>query len=765
MGSKDTQTSNTQQSQTYTPAGGSYLTNALNQAQGLAGQNLTVPTAPVAGFQPLQQQAFGAIQGAQGMAQPYYQQAQNYFSPQGAQAFFNPFADAVTAQMQNVFGQQNQQNTANLVQSAGGVGADRIAVGQGNLANQQALAAGQTYANLYGQAQQQAQQAGQNIAGLGTTAQNTALQGANALLGAGGLQQSLAQRQLNAPYQQQLAQMALPFQLSNFFSNTAGALAPGLGGTTSGQGTTSSQYNPSLWSQILGGGAALAGIGGGLSGGDLSALNPFGSSPSYGGGNMWSGDAYGGSSANPLPGLTAADYGAGFAEGGAAEDDVIDPHNWMAADSGLIPVAQIARATAPKPNLNLTPPAPSKGGSGGGGLGDVISTVGKMAMMFAARGGAINPFANGGEVSDQERQLGMDYLRQAFTDPTRQQGMDKLRDVMQRQYGINPNDPIRLDPQADAAWRASVDASNETPAAVSAPAGAAAAAPAAAPGAPPAPAAAAASPPAANPFAPPQRSSMQQFMSSPYGALLAGGLSLMAGRPALEGLAFAQKQEGIDQASQRLELEAQKHADELEAAKELTPYQKASLDLQRERLAAVQGKEKPLPASLLKDLGEKATSANQLRALETGFKPDYAGSGSATIGDVKNWAARQFNIGNTDAADWWQSYQGYQNKVRHELFGSALTATEAAQWERQSINPGMAPDRIKANLARQREIVEGALRRRADSLKKQGYSAEGIDAEVGPLGKSTGAPQVGEIRTNAHGVKGRWTGQGWEVIH
>jgi hypothetical protein len=35
----------------------------------------------------------------------------------------------------------------------------------------------------------------------------------------------------------------------------------------------------------------------------------WGSSPAFGGGNMLSGDAFGGSAANPLAGLTAADYG------------------------------------------------------------------------------------------------------------------------------------------------------------------------------------------------------------------------------------------------------------------------------------------------------------------------------------------------------------------------------------------------------------------------------------------------------------------------
>ena len=35
----------------------------------------------------------------------------------------------------------------------------------------------------------------------------------------------------------------------------------------------------------------------------------WGSSPAYGGGNILSGDVYGGSAANPAPGMTALDYG------------------------------------------------------------------------------------------------------------------------------------------------------------------------------------------------------------------------------------------------------------------------------------------------------------------------------------------------------------------------------------------------------------------------------------------------------------------------
>src|SRR5262245_31381386 len=279
MGSKGSQTTNTSQNQTYTPTGAGYIYGALNNANALAAQGTpTIPTAPVAGLTGQQQQAFN-LAGNTGIQNPYLQQASNYFSPSGAQQFYNPMAQSVTNQLQNIFGQQNQQNNASLTQAAGGVGADRIAVGQGNLANQQTLAAGQTYANLYGQAAQQAQSAAYGTAGLGAQAQQANTSDIQNLLTAGGLQQQQQQAQLNAPYQQQLAQMALPYQLQQFYSGQVGALAPALGGTTWGSGTTTSQYDPSLFSQIAGIGLLGGGILGKGSGGAVGYDNGGGVSP------------------------------------------------------------------------------------------------------------------------------------------------------------------------------------------------------------------------------------------------------------------------------------------------------------------------------------------------------------------------------------------------------------------------------------------------------------------------------------------------------
>src|SRR5262249_26507274 len=262
------QTVQTNQSQNYTPdpyARGA-IQGALGTAQNVAQTPFSTPQAPVAGFSPDQLRAFQLTGQVPGMAQPYFDQAQGYLTGQRTGDFFNPYAANVTAGLEDIFGKQMSQTTGQLTQAAGGVGADRIAVGQSELARQQSLGAGQTLANLYAPALQAAQTAGFGLANFGPASQNAALQGAQALLGTGGLQQQLAQAQANAPYQQELARINWPYMNSQFLTGSVGALAPGLGGTTQGQGQTI--YPPgNPWGSIIGAGTALAGGLGSFGGG------------------------------------------------------------------------------------------------------------------------------------------------------------------------------------------------------------------------------------------------------------------------------------------------------------------------------------------------------------------------------------------------------------------------------------------------------------------------------------------------------------------
>ena len=240
-----------------------------------------MPVAPVAGFTPFQQQAFNQIQGLQGGTQHYFDLGQQYLenaarpiSAAEVNNYYNPYAANVFSNLHDVFGQQQRDITGKLTQAAGGVGADRIALGQANLAKQQGLAAGQVAAQLYQPALQAAQQekqmnlaTGYGLSQLGPASLQAQLLGTSALTNAGALQQAQQQAELNAPYQNTLARIAYPFQTAQYLSGITGGLAPAFGGTQS----TTATYTPptpSTASQILGTGLGIAGLAGGMATGN-----------------------------------------------------------------------------------------------------------------------------------------------------------------------------------------------------------------------------------------------------------------------------------------------------------------------------------------------------------------------------------------------------------------------------------------------------------------------------------------------------------------
>jgi len=583
-------------------------------ATAAAQQPFQTPAAPVAGFSPLQQQAFGQIQNTQGIANPYFQQANNLFnqsaqpiSGQQVDQYLNPYISNVTANLKDIFGQQMSQTTGNLQQQAGGVGADRIAVGQSELAKQQGLAAGQTYSGIYGSALSAAQQDAQRqqasafgLGNLGPTVQNTALQGSQALLGAGGLQQQLSQAQLNSPYQQQLQQLAYPFQTAQYLSGITAGLAPGMGGTTSGQ---TSYPGPSTLSQVLGGGLAGVGLLGGTGAfGSNGYLNSaFGSSPSYGGGNMFSGDAYGGSGSNPLPGLTAADYGAGFAGGGDVGGGIGDDPFKDEGGMSIVPNIAMHPASTPHPFDPPKPPSSGGGTSGGSGfgIGDVVKAATSIAPFFALkRGGRAYPRAFGGSVSPYD--AGAHFQAGGEIDMT---DMEPIQDV---------------DADSYRAWRTGVDQDRglgqsaqpiTTPVPTSAVADNSVQGRSPVPnvGFPRAPAGNPNTPAASEPTAGPWLSAVTEkppedwgsgFAKSPWSALTAAGLGIMAGtspyagvnigKGGLEGIKALEQQRKSGQNDTHLELEAERlhqtaeqHRKELAQRAELhntmTPYQRGEL--------------------------------------------------------------------------------------------------------------------------------------------------------------------------------------------
>lgn len=446
MGSKGSSTQTQAQQAQYIPnpavQGAGY--QALGQAQQAAAQPFNLPTQPVAGFSPQQQQAFQQYGQAQNIYQPYYNQAANYMQqsaagPQTAQ-FMNPYANYVMANLREQQGQQMNQLTGQATQTAGGVGADRIGVAQGELARQQGLAQGQTLAGIYGTALQAAQQqqqlqqaAGYGMGQLGGANLQSMLGATGALYGSGAYQQQLQQAQLNAQYQNQLQRQAYPFQTAQYLANITSGLAGAMGANTAQQGYGMyTPPQPSMLGQIAGLGMAGAG-----------AYGAMGGSDAFGGGNPFT-DAYGGSASNPLPGLSASDYGARggrfFADGGDTSADDggdgdgygrygqsgyysdIQPSaknitsqlahaprqlNWQSSDP-TVPSGQTQRALSAQQALNAPQITPiqvqqSKASDPLGDIATIAGDVAKIAPLFALKSGGRTPypqaFADGGDVN------------------------------------------------------------------------------------------------------------------------------------------------------------------------------------------------------------------------------------------------------------------------------------------------------------------------------------------------------------------------------
>lgn len=138
---------------------------------------------------------------------------------------------------------------------------------------------------------------------------------------------------------------------------------------------------------------------------------------------------------------------------------------------------------------------------------------------------------------------------------------------------------------------------------------------------------------------------------------------------------------------------------------------------------------KPLPSPILNDLASKSENAVNLRSLSNNFQDNYGGYRMDALGrGAIMLALRSDDPAKKDFGQWWQQYDLFANQIRNQLFGSALTRTEASAFESAMVTPGMSPTQIKANLGRQAEVAEGAFKKMSEAARAQGYSKSAIDA-------------------------------------
>lgn len=137
---------------------------------------------------------------------------------------------------------------------------------------------------------------------------------------------------------------------------------------------------------------------------------------------------------------------------------------------------------------------------------------------------------------------------------------------------------------------------------------------------------------------------------------------------------------------------------------------------------------KALPTPAIDKLSAAGTAVEDTRRLTGSFKTEYGGK--TILGDLSNTYKRIMGD-ETGQAQWWQDMDALQNQTRHNLFGSALTATELKAWEKTSISPRMDADQIQQNLKRRQEIEARAASKLARAYAAGGYNKEQIKELLG----------------------------------
>lgn len=137
---------------------------------------------------------------------------------------------------------------------------------------------------------------------------------------------------------------------------------------------------------------------------------------------------------------------------------------------------------------------------------------------------------------------------------------------------------------------------------------------------------------------------------------------------------------------------------------------------------------KALPSPAIDKLSKAGTAVEDTQRLTGSFKPGYGGK--TVLGDMSN-VYKRIAGDDTGQAQWWQDMDALQNQTRHDLFGSALTATELKAWEKTSITPRMDAEQIKTNLTRRQAIEARAASKLARSYSSAGYNQNQINELLG----------------------------------
>lgn len=139
---------------------------------------------------------------------------------------------------------------------------------------------------------------------------------------------------------------------------------------------------------------------------------------------------------------------------------------------------------------------------------------------------------------------------------------------------------------------------------------------------------------------------------------------------------------------------------------------------------------KPIPASTEQKLSDQFGIYTALQQAADSFDSSYFGN---PLGGMENAMQRYLpgSPGTPGQAEWWAAFRSTDNLIRNQMFGSALTAQEKKAYEETTVSPAMNAKTAAQRILKRRDIIQGALRRRARVLAAQGYNQEAIGEMFG----------------------------------
>ncbi len=166
---------------------------------------------------------------------------------------------------------------------------------------------------------------------------------------------------------------------------------------------------------------------------------------------------------------------------------------------------------------------------------------------------------------------------------------------------------------------------------------------------------------------------------------------------------------------------------------------------------------RPLSGGIVSKVQDAGSMLQSMAEFSDTFQSKYGGGAETLVGGELGNTLQSYVPGiakaitNTtgldtsspESADWWRRYQDFKNEVRHGRFGGALTPTEKAQFDKQSIDPGMRPEAIQRALQNQARVVKSATARLRGMLVNSGYDQSAIDAGLGIEGEGAYQPGTG----------------------